>query len=225
MRECCARLEAQGATDLPDQLGRGQGSATGQSQQAGREGCGSGGDFSLELVDAQSQGAETLDLLEGQGSNQAVLVGQLVLERLQCLPSIEAVVLVIASRGELVEVPAKPILNSRALSHQVLPVSHQEAHLPTGTVQRCCWQVRLSQRSARRREGINGVRLACGAGGFADSGCEPGRDPDHGFAGAQQVTLEAPGDVPAILERPSPFAPLGRPAQGLQVAVGRSPSP
>ena len=42
----------------------------------------------------------------------------------------------IASRGELMEMPAKPVLNSRALSDEVLSVSYEEAHLATGTVQR-----------------------------------------------------------------------------------------
>jgi hypothetical protein len=133
--------------DLPDELGRGQGSATGESQQAGREGCGPGGDFGLELVDALGQSGEALDLLESQGSNQAILAVQLVLERQQRLLSVEAVALVVTSGCELMEVPAKPVLNSCALSHQVFAVSHEEAHLTTGTV-----------RGNTKREAIRALR-------------------------------------------------------------------
>jgi hypothetical protein len=63
-----------------------------------------------------------------------------------------------------------------------------------GHLQALSWASQWSERrwaledcrhvSGRLERDLLGVRLTRGAGGFADSGCEPGWDPDHGFAGA-----------------------------------------
>jgi hypothetical protein len=66
----------------------------------------------------------------------------------------------------------------------------------------------VAQRRDRDGFGIDRVGLAGLASAASGSGHQPGRDAHDPGAGAEQVTLEAARQVPAVLEREADLVPL-----------------
>jgi hypothetical protein len=64
------------------------------------------------------------------------------------------------------------------------------------------WQPRLAQRRPRHRPRINRIRFAIGAGRVPDMGHQLRRHPHNLLPGGQQVPLQPPRQMSAILHRP-----------------------
>jgi hypothetical protein len=94
----------------------------------------------------------------------------------------------------------------------------QQPHLAFWAVQLRDRQIGLSQRRTRDRERIDRVRLAERAGSVAHIRHQLRRHPHDPLPGRQQVTLEAAGELPAVLDRPQQLVAMPpRPAQQREV--------
>jgi hypothetical protein len=102
-------------------------------------------------------------------------------------------------------VPAQPVDDPGPLGDQVVAVVDQQAQLAGGPVQPRGWQVGLPQCRPGHRQRVDRVRLAIGPCGGAGVGHQLGRDPHDLLAGAEQIALQPPGQVPAVLHRPAPL--------------------
>ena len=119
------------------------------------------------------------------------------------------------------EVPAQPIDDPGPLSDQVVAVVNQQAELAGGPVQLGGGQLGFPQRRPGHGKRVDRIRLAVGPGGSAGVGHELGWDPHDLLAGAEQVPLQPPGQVPAVLHRPAPLgAEPRRPDQQVQMVGG-----
>jgi len=80
-------------------------------------------------------------------------------------------------------------------------------------------QLRFAQERARDRQRVDRVRLAPGARDPALLGHHLRRDPHHRLPGAEQVSLQPRGQVPAVLDRPGQLLAelLPGPPQRLQM--------
>ena len=76
----------------------------------------------------------------------------------------------------------------------------------------------MPQRGHRDGLGIDRIRLAGLSSTTAGAGHQPGRDSHHSVPGAQQVTLQAAGQMPAVLQCKSDLRPLRSPLHQQQVA-------
>jgi hypothetical protein len=103
------------------------------------------------------------------------------------------------------QVPAQPIDHPGPLGDQVVAVVDQQLELAGGAVQPGGGQLGFPQRRPRHRQRVDRIRLAVGAGGGPGMGHELGWDPHDVLAGAEQVPLQPPGQVPAVLDRPAPL--------------------
>lgn len=133
-------------------------------------------------------------------------------------------------RVQFVEVPAQPALDPGALGDQVPAMVDQQPHLAGGTVELGDGQAVVTQGGEGDCLGVDRVGLARLASATSGAGHQPGRDAHHTCAGAEQVTLEATGQMPAVLEREADLLPLPRPGEQLQVPVrgrchGQLPEP
>ena len=104
--------------------------------------------------------------------------------------------------------PLQRVVKPNALANEPFAVVDQQPQIQLGPV-----QVRdreglkaLPQRGAGYADGVDRVRLAALASALARAGREVRRDPQHPLAAADQEPLQAPGDVPAILQCPDPLA-------------------
>jgi SAM-dependent methyltransferase/antitoxin (DNA-binding transcriptional repressor) of toxin-antitoxin stability system len=209
--------EASHAGGLADELGRGERSAAGELEQAGREARGQGGDLALETVDALRGRADVAHQLAGQPRHRPRYLGEPPLEVVEHHAAVQAAGGRLRARHQLVKVPAQAVLGSGALADEVLAVVDQQAQLALGTVEHGDRQIRLAQRGPRHGGGVDRIalaRLACRAAG---TGHQLGRNPHHRLAGAQQVGLQASAQVAAVLERPASGVEAGRPAHQLEV--------
>jgi hypothetical protein len=111
---------------------------------------------------------------------------------------------------------------------EVVPVVDEQAQLALGAVERGDRQVRLPEGGAGDREGVDRVALAGLAARGTDERHQPRRHPQHLLARREEVPLEAPREVPAVLEGPGSLRVLGRPAPELEVPLpgcGNGPGP
>jgi hypothetical protein len=98
----------------------------------------------------------------------------------------------------------------------------QEAQGPRERIKMRERQIRLAQGGAGDRQGVDRVGLAVAACRIAGVGHELGRNADDSLPSAEQIGLESPRQVPAVLDRPHPLGaePVG-PADELQVVRAR----
>ena len=114
---------------------------------------------------------------------------------------------------DVMQMPADPALHAGSLDDEVVAVIDQEPDLAGRSVEPGGRQPRFAPRGPRDRERVDRVRLARLAGAATLASHQAGRDPEHVLAGAQQVALQRPGQVPAILQRPPAPRPLAAPRQ------------
>lgn len=119
---------------------------------------------------------------------------------------------------ELVQVPAKPLLDATALGDQVLAVIDQQANLALGTGQPGAGQVGLLQGRAGHGEGVHAVGLAPAPASSAQGGHQLGRNAHHLLAAGKQQPLQASRHVPAVLDAEQALD-AEAPAPGKQPAV------
>jgi hypothetical protein len=128
-------------------------------------------------------------------------------------------------RVELVQVPAQPARRLSPLNDQVSTGVDEQLDLSRRTIQLRHRQVGLTQRGERDSLGVDRVRLARAAHGTSSIGHQPRVHAHDLLASAQQVTFEAPGQVPAVLDSEANCFAAHRPLRGplhrRQVAVGR----
>jgi hypothetical protein len=110
-----------------------------------------------------------------------------------------------------------------SLPHQVTPIVLEQLHLPRRSVQRCDRKIRMSQRRQRNRLRIDRIGLASLPSRPPGISDQPGRYSNDPLPSRQQVTLEASGQVTAVLQRELDLLELPGPPQQLQMplAVGR----
>ena len=133
----------------------------------------------------------------------------------------------VPGRVELMEVPAEPVDAPGPLVDQVFSVIDQQAQLPGGAVELGGGQVGVAQRGAGHGQRVDRVGLAVGARRVPGVGHQLRRHPHDPLTGRQQIGLEAPGQVPAVLHRPAPLvatraAPPSAAARGDQRSSSRS---
>jgi hypothetical protein len=127
------------------------------------------------------------------------------------LTSIEPAVAVERSGRDLelalkvVQVPAKPVLDARTLTHEILAVVVQEPDLALLPRQESRRQIRLAQEGTRDRKRVDRIRLASCACPLARVRHQLRRHPHDALPAGEQEALERAGDVPAVLERPHPL--------------------
>jgi hypothetical protein len=92
---------------------------------------------------------------------------------------------------------------------QVFAVVDQQAQLALGPVQAGARQIRLPERRPGDRQGIDGIGLAEGASGVPGVCHQLGWHAHNPLRGAQEVTLQAAGEMAAVLDRPQPRVSLG----------------
>lgn len=116
--------------------------------------------------------------------------------------------------------PAQPAADAGALGDQVVAVVDQQAQLARLTVEPGDGQIRLAQGGTGDRQGIDGVGLALLATAAASTGHQARRDADSALAGPQQVDLEPPGEVAAVLDGENAARPAAHPSEDLEMTVG-----
>ena len=100
------------------------------------------------------------------------------------------------------EVPPKPVDDAGPLRDQVLAVREQQPDVPLGALKASRRQLRLTESSPRHSQGVDRVGLAEGPCSVSTVSHQFRRYPDDHLAGAKQISLEVPGEMPAILDRP-----------------------
>ena len=106
------------------------------------------------------------------------------------------------ARVELVEMPAKSADDAGSLRDQVFSMINEEPNLSTLAVEPCGREVGLAQGRSRERERVDRVRLPVGGGAVTGVRHQLRRHPDDTFTRCDQITLEPPREVPAVLDRP-----------------------
>ena len=104
------------------------------------------------------------------------------------------------------EVPSKPVDVARPLCDQCLAMGKEEADLAVGPVEVCRREVRLTKRSSRNSQGVDGVGLAEGSRQVTAVRHQLRRHSHNCFSSAKQVSLEPPREMAAVLDRPEPRA-------------------
>jgi hypothetical protein len=106
-----------------------------------------------------------------------------------------------------VEVPAQVVDQRGSLAHEPVAMVDELADL-----QRLLIELRdgelleaLSERGAGDRQRVGGIGFPRLAGAVARPGRQFGRDSEDPLAAAEQEPLQAPGHVPAVLDRPHPL--------------------
>jgi hypothetical protein len=95
----------------------------------------------------------------------------------------------------------------------------QQPHLARRSVELGNRQIGLAPCSAGDRERVDRVRLAACPSAVTNAGHHLRRHPDDLLAGAQQVPLEGPRQVPTVLDRPAPRRPPAGPRDRRQMPV------
>src|SRR5581483_3397111 len=101
---------------------------------------------------------------------------------------------------DVVQVPAKALDLRGALANQVLAMIEQELDLARGGVEMGDRELRFPERSPGYRERVDRIGLAELAGRAPCSRHQLWRHPDHPLAPGDQLPLEPPGDVAAVLQ-------------------------
>ena len=118
--------------------------------------------------------------------------------------------------------PAEPVDVPGPVLDQVFSVVDEQTELPGGAVELGDGQVGLAQRGTGDGERVDGVGLAVGAGRVPGLGHQLRRHSPDPLTGGEQIGLEAPGQMPAVLHRPLPLGaePFG-PAHQLEMISRR----
>jgi hypothetical protein len=101
--------------------------------------------------------------------------------------------------------PAQPGDDAGTLGDQVFTMIDQQPQLTLDPIQARDRQIRFTQRGPRHRQRINRIGFAIAARRVTHMSHQLRRDPHHRLTRGDQVTLEPPGQVPAILDRPQPL--------------------
>ncbi len=112
---------------------------------------------------------------------------------------------------EFVEPPPETVLGCGSVFDQAFAVVDQQPHLAGGSVELSHRQIRFPKRSSGYRQRVDRIGLAPGASRPADAGHQLGWDPHHLITDPQQVGFETARQRPAVLDRPPPLLPPGRP--------------
>ena len=114
----------------------------------------------------------------------------------------------IPARVELVEMPAQPV-DVAGCAPRRGPRGDRPAGaaLAAGPSRRAQRQVRLAQRRPSHRQRVDRIGLAVGARRVAGVGHQLRRHPHDPLAGREQVGLEPPRQMPAVLHRPRAARP------------------
>ena len=212
-------VEAADASALTDDLGRGKRPAAGQCEKAGREHGDEALDLPLELADRGARGADASEQRAGDPCDRARNPGERPGERVLGADAVERAAPRLLD-PQLVEVPAQAGDVAGALGDQVVAVVDEQAHVALGAVERGDRQVRVREGRAGDRERIDRVALARLAHRATEPRHELGRHAHDRLARAEQVGLQTPREVAAVLEPPAvrPAYPRSPGAQ-LEVAV------
>ena len=118
--------------------------------------------------------------------------------------------------------PAQPVDVGNTVPDQVFPVIDPEPELPGRSIESGHRQIGVPKGRLGDRERIDRVGLAVGARGISGMGHQLGGDPHQLLSGCEQVRLQAPGQVPAVLDREATLRPepIG-PPQELEVGLRR----
>jgi hypothetical protein len=101
--------------------------------------------------------------------------------------------------------PAQTLLAAAAFVDEIIAVDHEQLQIPGALLTRSRpIEVRLAQRDPRDRQGVDRVRLATRPAAAPSGTGQPRRHPHQLLTRSDQVPLERPGHLPAILDRPQP---------------------
>src|SRR5262245_16446313 len=117
--------------------------------------------------------------------------------------------------------PADSALDAGSLANEIIAVIDQEPQVALRTGKAGSREVRLAPRGSGDCQRVDRVRLARLTGGATRARHQPRRHPDKLLTCTQQVALEGARQVPAVLDRPLPLRPPGRPLERDQVPIAR----
>ena len=184
-------LEAVDWADLAEQLRGAQGAAAGQCEQGRSCLVDLRLEFAVEGEDGAGEAAAAADELAADPHLHRLF--------LPCEPTAAAVEpdrpVERARRHrqrrlEVVEMPAQPLLDARALLNEILAVVDEEADLPLAAVQARGRQRGLTQCCPRDREGVDRIRLAVRTSAPSCARHQLGRHAHDPLARREQQALE-----------------------------------
>ena len=229
--EAVLRTEPPDVGGLGHDLRGGEATDPGQAEEGGGEQGDHRHDPSLELVRRHRELPDPPHQIAGHPGHGPVEAVQASRGRIQGLETHQRARRRIPGGVQLVQVPAQAVDLRHTLPDQVFSVIDQEPQVPGRSVEPGDREIRLPERRPGHGEGVDRVGLAVGAGRVAGVGHELGRHPDQLLAGGEQVRLQAPGEVPAVLdgEPTDRTEPVGPPhelevASVVVIAVVFSPS-
>jgi hypothetical protein len=220
MASCASGAEPLSGSDLGDDAGGVQGTASGDLEQPRGVGADErrelavvGRDAVVELIDAFEQLCH--DRRDGRD-------GAVLNEVLQ-LSNVAAVGELAWGRSHVgrvvVQVPTQAVAFPGALGDQSVVAVDQQRDLIALTGVSRMIQIRLTQRGAGHGGRINGIGLAVATAGAAGLAHQLGGHPHDRLTLREKGTFESSADLPAVLDRPPPLGVLLGPSHQLAVAL------
>lgn len=206
-REAVLGAEPAHVGGLGHDLGRGERTHPGKRDERGSENAEELGDLPLQGVGSHRELADAPDEVRGDPCDGALEAPEALGDRVQVREPHEDPRRRIPCRIELVQVPAQTVDLACALPDEVLAVIDEQSQLTARPVQACHGQIGLAPCSSRHREGIDRIGLAVGARGVACMRHKLRWHPHDLLTGTEQVGLQAPGQMPAVLHGESALGP------------------
>jgi len=214
-------LEAADVGGLGDDLRRRQRADTDDCQQRRRQLPDTRGDLALECPLPHRQLANLSKHVGGDARHHSLQLSESGGDGVKVLVARQRPPGRVPRRVEFVEMPSQPVDAPGPLIDQVFSMIDKQPQLTSRPVELSGGQIRVAQRRPSHRQRVDRIRLAIGPRRVTSTGHQLRRHPHDPLPCPQQVGLQSPRQVPAVLHRPAPLPvePL-RPPQHRQMICG-----